>query len=681
MEAHRLDPNSLTPKTELLELLKEKCPEVFTEGKVDEDKLRQSLGDEIETGRERYGLSWAGKSDCFRHIQEPTTATLVPVKEESVDFDKTQNIFIEGDNLQVLKIMQKSYYGKIKMIYIDPPYNTGNDSFIYPDRFQESKEEYLQRIGDKDEEGNLISDGFFRKNSKDSGHFHSNWLSMMYPRLFLARNLIQQDGVIFISIDDNEIENLRMIMDEIFGENNFINLISVKVRESAGESGGGEDKRLKKHLEYLLMYAKNRSFYNPPKIYTGALLKTLLAIKASTKDKFVYGNVMLSKTGRKHVKTITGGSGNEIKIYTYKNFEKMTIGQLSKKEQISEYDIYTKFFDNIYTTYNARTSIRGKVSEALPDFNGLIEIEYVPKSGKYKNQLTKKFFSGKTKRLVAWMKEVASMSDGEIVVNSEVGTLWTDISWATLANEGDVKFNDGKKPINFVKRMLQLAQVGYDETALDFFAGSGTTGHAVMTLNCEDGLNRKFICVQLPELCNKESKDYDDKYETIADICKDRLKIAGDKIAEKNEGKLDFEEKNKDLGFKVLKLSESNFKVWRSNVKAPRELEKQMGLFVDNVRSEAKQENILYELILKSGLDINVPVETKRTNGKQYFSVGEGKLVICLEDKITQKLVDTILKAKPEKIICLDKAFSGNDQLKTNTALQMESEKIDFKVI
>jgi len=196
----KINGNSYNPQAELLELLKAKCPEAFTEGKIDCKKLQQTLGEEVSTDGERYGLSWAGKSDCFRHIQGLTTATLKPVKAESVNFDNTENIFIEGDNLQALKILQKSYYGKIKMIYIDPPYNTGNDSFIYPDRFAESQEQYLKRIGDKDVEGNLIKDGFFRKNTKDSGHFHSNWMTMMYPRLFLAHNLLKPDGILFVSV-------------------------------------------------------------------------------------------------------------------------------------------------------------------------------------------------------------------------------------------------------------------------------------------------------------------------------------------------------------------------------------------------------------------------------------------------------------------------------------------------
>src|SRR4030042_3568220 len=217
-----MDGKSLNIAEEKLGRLKEIIPEAFTENKIDWEKLKAALGDDIEFKNERYVLNWAGKSDAFRALQSPSTATLVPCKEESVHFDKTENIFIEGENLEVLKVLQKSYFGKIKMIYIDPPYNTGNDNFIYPDKFSEPREEYLSRIGDKDESGLMTREGLFRKKGKDNGHYHSSWLSMMYPRLFLARNLLRDDGVIFISIDDNEIHNLRMIMDEIFGEENFV---------------------------------------------------------------------------------------------------------------------------------------------------------------------------------------------------------------------------------------------------------------------------------------------------------------------------------------------------------------------------------------------------------------------------------------------------------------------------
>ncbi|MBU0727614.1 site-specific DNA-methyltransferase, partial [Patescibacteria group bacterium] len=245
-----MDGKSLNPQEELLALLKSKLPEIFAEGKIDCQRLKQSLGEEVNLDNERYGMTWAGKSNCFRVIQESTTATLKPVRDESVDFDETENLFIEGNNLGVLKILQKSYYGKIKMIYIDPPYNTGND-FIYNDDFKQNKAEYEQEVGIKDDNGNLRVDGL-HKNTKDRGHYHSDWMNMMYPRLFLARNLLSQDGVIFVSIDDNEIKNLRVILDEVFGEENFLAQITLL----CNPKGRAQDKHFATNHEFVLVYSK-----------------------------------------------------------------------------------------------------------------------------------------------------------------------------------------------------------------------------------------------------------------------------------------------------------------------------------------------------------------------------------------------------------------------------------------
>jgi adenine-specific DNA-methyltransferase len=255
-----MDGKSLNITEEKINQLKEILPEAFTENKIDWEKLKAALGDDIEFKNERYVLNWAGKSDAFRALQTPSTDTLVPCKDESVNFDATGNIFIEGENLEVLKVLQKSYFGKIKMIYIDPPYNTGNDTFIYPDRFSESKDEYLNRIGDKDETGLMTREGLFRKNSKDSGHYHSNWLSMMYPRLFLARNLLRDDGVIFVSIDDNEVHNLRLLMNEVFGEENFRNAIVIKRGAKSVQMQFETVDKLGSGYETVLMYTKNANF-------------------------------------------------------------------------------------------------------------------------------------------------------------------------------------------------------------------------------------------------------------------------------------------------------------------------------------------------------------------------------------------------------------------------------------
>lgn len=248
-----MDGASLTPEQEKLNALRQVLPEVFAEGKVDWEKLKATLGEDINFSNERYVLNWAGKSEAFKVLQTPTTKTLTPAKKESVNFEETEHVFIEGENLEVLKVLQKSYFGKVKMIYIDPPYNTGNDSFIYPDKFSETKADYEKRVGDKDEEGYMTKDGMFKKNSKENGQYHSNWLNMMMPRLYLAKNLLKQDGVIFVSIDDNEVHNLRLLMNEIFGEENFIEQLIWKCR--AG--GGADSKFFSNDHEYILCYSKS----------------------------------------------------------------------------------------------------------------------------------------------------------------------------------------------------------------------------------------------------------------------------------------------------------------------------------------------------------------------------------------------------------------------------------------
>jgi len=675
MDSRKMDGNSYNPQQELLELLKTKCPGIFAEGRIDCKKLRQTLGEEVSEEGERYGLSWAGKSDCFRHIQEPTTATLTPVREESVDFDNTENIFIEGDNLQVLKVLQKSYYGKIKMIYIDPPYNTGNDSFIYPDRFQESQEDYLKRIGDKDVDGNLIRDGFFRKNTKDSGHFHSNWLSMMYPRLFLARNLLAKEGVVFVSIGDNEVHNLKAIMNEIFGEDNF-------VAQFVWNTEGHTDNQyhIKINHEYLLLYVKNRNFSDTAIGY---------AIDPNTRKD---SNLWKGFAENSITKNGPGNPPSEVRLP--KGFP------CAEKDEIvlQPTGVVKAYFEDVKKQGYISRSITKKYQVEYPIrkqemrmSGGVLQSDCTVFSGWANVNKLRKFIENGfqpledkdgsssfclSKNGVIYYRKERHKARNILSVLRKMGT--TEQMRSYLERIG-IKYQY-PKPEELIRYLIRF---GSNENGwvMDFFAGSSTTAHAVMNLNAEDGGNRKYICVQLAEPCEESSEAYAAGFKRISDISRERIRRTAKRTGEEHEGKLNFGKRNLDLGFKVFKLSESNFKVWRSDVKTSEQLEKRMGLFVDNVKSEATQENILYELILKSGLDLNACVEKKELNGKQYFVIENGKLIVCLEEKVTQKLIDTILKARPERFLCLDRAFAGNDQLKTNTALQMESEGIDFKVI
>jgi len=625
-QAQKMDGHSYSPEKELLELLRSRCPEVFTEGKIDAGKLRQTFGEELETNNERYGLTWAGKSECFRHIQQTTSATLKPLRAGSVDFDTTENIFIEGDNLEVLKILQKTYQNKIKMIYIDPPYNTGNDSFIYPDRFKEEKEDYEQRAGIKDAEGLLTKDGFWRKNSKDAGHFHSNWLSMMYPRLFLAKNLLREDGVIFVSIDDNEVHNLRMIMNEVFGEENFVaNVIWEKKYTRSNDARWFSDNH-----DHILVYGKNKETLE-------------LSQQPRTEEQIsAYTNPDNHPKGPWKATPLHAKSGTNIKGYKFKNG---IVWQPPK---------------GTFRRFNDETMRRMDANDEI----------WFGDNGKQTPQ--RKSFLSEVKKGVT---PVTIWSHKEAGHNHEANN---ELKELRLTG-----YFTNPKPTKLIKVMTHLSSESNEsDIVLDFFAGSCTTAHAVMSLNAEDGGNRRFICVQLAEPCEQESEAYKAGYKTIADIGKERIRRAAKKIEKEIEGNLKFDKNRLDLGFKVLRLDQSNFKQWRENVKTGEELKEQMRMFVDNVKKEAAPEDMLFEIILKnSRFYLNVKVEKQTFDGVDYYRLANGVEIVCLADRITKKFVEKVLKEKPERFTCLDIAFRNNDQLKTNTALQMEAAKIEFKVI
>jgi len=663
-EIPKLSGGSLDIKAGQVEKLKSLFPQAVKDGEIDFDALKLALGSETDTNGQSYGLSWAGKADCFRHIQQTTTATLRPDRKESVDFETSENIFIEGDNLEVLKVLQKNYYGKVKMIYIDPPYNTGNDSFIYPDRFKEEKADYEERAGIKDAEGLLTKDGFFRKNSKDTGHFHSNWLCMMYPRLFLAKNLLREDGVIFVSIDDNEVHNLRMIMNEIFGEEKFVAQITWKKKTGAGS----KINLVFDEHEYVLAYVKNNdavmkwrikneedgTFRNPDNDSRGSWESCAITAPSSNRNPNqlfvieVFFNQIVTPTKK-------DSKGRElIRSLTYENhtvvLREFSGGDKEVYEEFNEKKQHALF---IRRWVNTKDSIVKLFEQRRVYFNG----KNLPRYKKFENE-----YEGKAMRSI-YFDDFSTQEGG--------------INFIQLMKFPFVGY---PKPLSLIKHLSSVISDG--DIVLDFFAGSCTTAHAVMALNAEDGGNRKYICVQLAEPCEEESEAYKAGFKTIADIGKERIRRAGKKIKAENKGKLDFDGGKLDLGLKVFKLDESNFKQWRADIKTGEELKEQMKMFVDNKKKGSAPEDMLYEIILKnSRFDLNVKLEKKTFDGIEYYNLTDGEEIICLADKITKKLAEKILKEKPQKFTCLDTAFKNNDQLKTNTALQMEAAKIEFKVI
>ena len=635
-----MDGKSLNISEEKLNQLKEILPEAFTENKIDWEKLKAALGDNIEFKNERYVLNWAGKSDAFRALQAPSTDTLVPCKEESVNFDSTGNIFIEGENLEVLKVLQKAYFGKIKMIYIDPPYNTGNDHFIYPDRFSESKEEYLNRIGDKDETGLMTREGLFRKNSKDSGHYHSNWLSMMYPRLFLARNLLRDDGVIFVSIDDNEVHNLRLLMNEVFGEENFVAQLTLL----CNPKGRAQDKHFATNHEYVFVYTKNLL---PKGSFNIVKEKEQLEVEYTEEDDDgKYRTLELRNTHREF------GKHNRKNLY---------------------YPIYV---DTI--TRDVQLSPFENSIEVLPNWDDGFEGCWTwgkPKAESEVEFLTGKKVNGNWKIYVKEYSNGASKMLKTILVDKSYYTEKGQKSFNTLFKSKGKIFQSPKSP-DLLSQLLNTSTIG-DSIILDFFAGSCTTAHAVLALNKEDGGNRKFICAQLPEKCDANSEAFKAGYKTIAEIGKERIRRVIKKIQEEQDGKLDLDGYgDKDLGFKVFKLKESNFKIWRSNIETEEELIAQMQNHLEPLDEHAKTEDVLYELLIKSG----VPLTAKIKEEKGYILVHDNEIALMLE-KADDKIIKQIIAAKPQKVFTLDRLFKNNDKLKTNTALQMKDAGIEFKVI
>ena len=629
--------------------LKQLFPEVFCEDQIDFEKLKLVLGAENLAGAgERYQLDWAGKTAAYLNLQSPTSRTLVPYKEESVDFDGTQNVFIEAENLEALKILQKSYAGSVKMIYIDPPYNTGNDSFIYPDKFSESREEYARRVGDTDDAGYLKRDGVFqgawRKNSKDSGHYHSNWLSMMLPRLHLAKTLLREDGVIFISIDDNEQAQLKLLCDEVFGAENFVAELPWK-----GRGGGADDKNLLQNHEYILMYVKNKEQFTVgrkiksdekfPKFDAekNRFYKTQLARKwgsgATRQDRPNLFYPIKTYDGIEITPRLPDGSDGRWRW----NKQRMKTCLLNKDIEFQKRD------DGEWEAY---------------------EKVYQPLEGEFRTQLYAAWLQSE---IAEELEEILDETDAK---NTAFGTKQTKLLFDNRA------YFSYPKPTPLIKILMKIASLNNNEIIMDFFSGSGTTAHAVMQLNTEDGGNRRYICVQLPEETDEKSEARKAGFNTIAEIAKERIRRAGRQIS---DGLQDGSEI--DTGFKVFKLAESGFKQWRQPEQSDTEaLQRELSLNIDSVLSETSSENLLYELMLRMGLKLTCKVSF---SDDVYFVEDEdtGGLYAFLLERVDQGLIDAVLAKHPTKVAVLDRLFDGDDALKSNTVLQMKDAGVMFECV
>ncbi|HEZ0936951.1 TPA: site-specific DNA-methyltransferase [Neisseria meningitidis] len=652
-EPNRTEPNRTEPnRTEIIHdlennfkqnnilKLKQLFPEVFCEDQIDFEKLKLVLGAENLAGAgERYQLDWAGKTAAYLNLQSPTSRTLVPCKEESANFDGTQNVFIEAENLEALKILQKAYAGSVKMIYIDPPYNTGSDSFIYPDKFSESRDEYARRVGDTDDAGYLKRDGVFqgawRKNGKDSGHYHSNWLSMMLPRLHLAKTLLREDGVIFISIDDNEQAQLKLLCDEVFGAENFVNQIAVKMSELSGV----KMKHLNQYAklkEFLLIYAKNIHFAN-------------FNIEKKRKSPETLSKYL------KYYSSIIENIESECEQWKI-----ISLDEYFKDKNI----ILDREKLNDWKLSNAQRLVYRTNSKTVDKF--LLKNPNAPDICKLIND--------DGKEIIKWgNKEMLFL---EKYIDEYLGDIWLDISTINLNKETHtLVFENGQKPLTLIKRLLKSLETE-NNIVMDFFSGSGTTAHAVMQLNAEDGGNRRFICVQLPEETDEKSEARKAGFDTIAEIAKERIRRAGRQIS---DGLQDGSET--DTGFKVFKLAESGFKQWRQPEQSDTEaLQRELSLNIDSVLSETSSENLLYELMLRMGLKLTCKVSFL---DDVYFVEDEdtGGLYAFLLKRVDQGLIDAVLAKHPAKVAALDRLFEGDDALKSNTVLQMKDAGVMFECV
>jgi len=598
-----------------IEKIAELFPNVITEAKdeqgnlvhkVDFEKLKQELSTDVIEGDESYDFTWVGKKQAMVEANKPTNKTLRPCLEESVNWEKTENLYIEGDNLEVLKLLQESYLNKVKMIYIDPPYNTGNDSFIYPDDYATNKDQYDEEVGAVDESGYRIF-----KNTETNGRFHSSWCSMMYSRLKVARNLLTDDGVIFISIDDHEVENLKKICDEIFGESNSL---GIYLKQSK-VGGGSDSKFIVKEHEYCLVYSKNQ--YQADEMFVSHDKEYLKRYKEKDDKGYFFWDTF-ARPGLKNpiYYDIMAPDGTLIRN-----------GWIHSKER----------FEQEYANGDVRI-IRKNDLEWSVQFK-----QYLNENGKKPRSMTMDF-------------------GGSIEGKNDINSLFE--------NEKTFSY---PKSVKYIKT-LTSSFPNKDSIILDFFSGSATTAHAVMQLNAEDGGNRKFIMVQLPEACDEKSEAFKAGYKNICEIGKERIRRAGKKIVEET-GKTDL-----DIGFRVLKLDESNMKdVYYTPDKLS---QSDLVETLNNIKDGRSGYDLLYQCMLDWGLELSLPHETAKINNNEVHIVNDGDLIACFDDKVSEETIKQIADKKPLRVVFRDSSFgSPAARINVDEIFKLKSPHTTIKVL
>lgn len=647
MEKHFLDRQTRDGAQLTIEQIAAICPSAVTEvqdentgeivRKVNFTTLRQLLGDlSIETPHEAYDFTWVGKTAARREAAMPISQTLRPCPEESVDWDNTKNLYIEGDNLQVLKLLQNYYAGQIKMIYIDPPYNTGKD-FVYHDDFSMSIQEYDEESGARDEFGNRF---FVNTESSSDGRFHSDWCSMMLPRLFLARTLLSDDGVIFISIDDNEVDNLKKIANEVFGEDNYLATLNVQVRY--GDKSLNEEKDFKPMVEYVLVYAKNGKVYVPNR-----------PTEEYGLNGFVY-----------EVKELTDGqklniNGQEVILFKKGEWEvkKHAEGSLKLLKE-------TWISGSVYTNMSYGQVFQ-RVVEPRTDIDGLGCLYKV--MGRGEDGLGYRYYTGPQKATASRGKMYSGVPLARVEeINSGKGSVrykpilcFRDLSadFGNIRHEGGIPFNSGKKPVKMLCDLINL-QSDKECIVLDFFSGSASTAHAVMQQNMDDGGKRRFIMVQIPELIEENNELYKQGFRNICEIGKERIRRAGKQIKDSAglyAGGL-------DTGFRVLKIDESDYK----EVSFPAKDYTQASLagLIDNIKEDRSDLDLLFDCMLRWGVELSLPIVRSEADHCHILNVNDGDLVACLapNETITEAVIDAIAAMHPLRIVLRDTAFEEASQ-------------------
>lgn len=615
--SNQIDGFSMNIEQTNLDKLRSVFPECVSEGKLDIDKLLSLCGEYIDNDFEKYRFEWKGKADCLRLAQKRSTGTLRPCPEESVDWDSTQNLYIEGDNLEVLKLLQTAYYRKVKMIYIDPPYNTGND-FVYTDDFADPMARYKE-----------VTQQTTKSNPETMGRYHTNWLNMMYPRLRLAANLLRDDGVIFISIDDNEVTNLRKVCDEVFGEENFVGCGVWKRRTSSAM----DQSKVSTDHEYLLMYHKGQ----------------FLPFAGYKKDYKGYSNPDNDPRGPWVAGDLTVGMNADMRPNQY-------------------YDLVDPKTGKVYhPSYNRVWSYAPDSMQKLIEENRIVfpeDTSQRPMKKRFANEL-----KSDANPFSTWMSEVGLNTEG----TRAVYTLFDDKSLFNYA-----------KPISLIKTIVSQV-TGQDDIVLDFFSGSATTAHAVMQLNAEDGGNRRFILVQLPELCDEKSEAYKAGYKNICEIGKERIRRAGKKILEEHtQVTMEDDGQPLDVGFRVFKLDTSNLETWDATPIENEQLDllyRRMNTMIHRVKPERTDLDMIYEIMLKLGVPLTYSVTPFSINNKTIYGVGNDcLLLVCLAEDVQPEDVEQMTEYAPAKIIISRDSFA-DDTAMANAYYILRDHGIELKLV